>query len=442
MKHVPCSEEYKESINYPYHPAVYEDSEKCWCIHSYYCTDLLESNETVNNNYSELVLSVVDKPTFESIKKLYTVAVNQLNFVHLPDKNNKIKLLSSCIPDNKKEEFARDHFRSIFNKIFICQPGHAENLSQVKKVGNYYKLNGIPCYKYLKQTGSMDRKRKQSKVEIFLKYLYFGTDYVQYHIKEVMFNDRDVQKRFKFFFHFGFWSPHVVFKYDDVSFLVPGTDSESSSSDSDSSTPGSVDDNDDGDNDDDNNGKRDCDNLQEKECSSSSNTVVPTDIVEKKQSKQQFSSCTTNSEEISKGKESNSNADVPTKDITTHVQTVKNKSNPIVMYDTLYGDRVIDSDSDSDSDASDAPPTPDKPDLIKQKFVSRIASSHGEQYRKSQDFYSKYVTSTEYKNSGLRIPLYPDRLCGDEICMLAGNVYVKLVTYFHNKKTARVLSDC
>ena len=117
-----------------------------------------------------------------------------------------------------KESYARDHFRYIFNRIFNCQPGHVYDLPKVIKVGKHYELNGIRCYKYLKESGPRIGKREPPLVEIFIRLLYFGTDHVEYKCKIQLLDFRCIQKRFKFFFHSGCWSPQIVFQHDDLDF--------------------------------------------------------------------------------------------------------------------------------------------------------------------------------------------------------------------------------
>ena len=69
MKHVPCSDEYKKSRYYPYHPAAYEYKDKRWCIHTYYCLDLLLHNKVARKNYFDLV-RFVDVASFDGMKKV------------------------------------------------------------------------------------------------------------------------------------------------------------------------------------------------------------------------------------------------------------------------------------------------------------------------------------------------------------------------------------
>ena len=102
------------------------------------------------------------------------------------------------------------------------------------------------------------------------------------------------------------------------------------------------------------------------------------------------------------------------------------------MQDDLYGDQIF--NCNSDSDESYATPAPDTPDLDKLQFVRRISDNYGVQYGKSKVFYNSYVSGVEFKNSGLRPPLYPNRFHGDEIFKLMGSVYLKIAAKYHTKQ--------
>ena len=72
--------------------------------------------------------------------------------------------------------------------------------------------------------------------------------------------------------------------------------------------------------------------------------------------------------------------------------------------------------------------------MDKKQFVNRIIKGFGAQSTKSKEYYSEYVSSYEFKSSGLRIPLFPPQIHGGQIHRLAGPVYDKIVEEYKGKQ--------
>ena len=160
IKHPKCTDNYQQSIYYPYHPSSYLNNRKRWCIHSYYCSDLVSSNVVNRKQYTGIILEGNDKPSATYTQKIKDVQMWKY-FCY-------VAVVVSESYREKVELYSKLKFRSIYDKLFACGMGdpriqlrnvgwndcRSRNgvifdnyVPKCIKVGEHYELNGIPCYK-------------------------------------------------------------------------------------------------------------------------------------------------------------------------------------------------------------------------------------------------------------------------------------------------------